>query len=43
MSALVKNYSSFEIKSFDEQTRTFKGTASTANPDRVNIGAKQEA
>ena len=35
MSALVKNFSSFEIKSFDEQTRTFKGTASTANPDRV--------
>lgn len=35
MGALFKSFSSFEIKSFDEQTRTFKGTASTANPDRV--------
>ncbi|MBI1450337.1 HK97 family phage prohead protease [Acinetobacter sp. FL51] len=35
MGALFKNFSSFEIKSFDESTRTFTGTASTSNPDRV--------
>lgn len=35
MGALVKNFSSFEVKSFDESTRTFTGTASTSNPDRV--------
>lgn len=35
MGALFKNFSSFEVKSFDESTRTFTGTASTSNPDRV--------
>lgn len=35
MSALFKHFNTFEVKSFDEKSRTFKGVASTANPDRV--------
>lgn len=35
MSALHKTFGSVEIKSLDEQKRTFKGIASTPNQDRV--------
>ena len=35
MSALHKSFGSFEIKSVDEEKRTFKGVASTPNQDRV--------
>lgn len=34
MSALHKSFGSFEIKSVDEEKRTFTGTASTPNQDR---------
>lgn len=34
MSALHKSFGSFEIKSVDEEKRTFKGIASTPNQDR---------
>ena len=34
MSALHKSFGSFEIKSIDEEKRTFTGTASTPNQDR---------
>lgn len=35
MSALHKTFGSVEIKSIDAEKRTFKGIASTPNPDRV--------
>ena len=35
MSALHKTFGSVEIKSLDEQKRTFKGVASTPNQDRA--------
>lgn len=35
MGALYKNFNSFEVKSVDENTRKFRGTASTSDPDRV--------
>lgn len=35
MSALHKSFGSFEIKSIDEEKRTFKGVASTPNQDRA--------
>ncbi len=45
MTALHKSFGSFEIKSVDEEKRTFKGVASTPNQDRakdimVPTGAK---
>ena len=47
MTALQKSFGSFEIKSTDEEKRTFKGIASTPNADRakdimVPSGAKFE-
>jgi uncharacterized protein len=35
MGALHKSFGAFEIKSFDEEKRTFKGIASTPNQDRA--------
>ena len=47
MPALQKSFGSFEIKSTNEEKRTFKGIASTPNADRakdimVPSGAKFE-
>ncbi len=47
MTALHKSFGSFEIKSVDEEKRTFKGVASTPNQDRskdimIPKGAKFE-
>lgn len=35
MPALKKSFGSFEIKSIDEEKRTFRGVATTPNPDRA--------